>query len=74
MYVAPAGRGHGYARAILAELERSAAAAGRVRMVLETGTAQPEALALYASCGYLPVHNFSKYRDLPSSRCFGKPI
>ncbi len=74
MYVAPSARGHGYARVILAELERTAAAAGRLRIVLETGTLQPEAMALYAKSGYLPVHNFSKYRNSPTSRCFGKPI
>lgn len=74
MYVDPAARGHGYARAILAELERTAAAAGRRRIVLETGSRQPEAVALYRSCGYLPMRNFSKYRDMPTSRCFAKSV
>lgn len=74
MYVVPSARGRGHARAILAELERTAADAGRLRIVLETGTAQPEAMALYTSAGYVPVRNFSRYRDSPTSRCFGKPI
>jgi ribosomal protein S18 acetylase RimI-like enzyme len=47
MFVVAAHRGRGHARAVLAELERSAAAAGRRRTVLETGTRQPEAIALY---------------------------
>lgn len=74
MYVATAHRGHGYARAVLAELERAAAAAGRRRIVLETGTLQPEAIALYASQGYSPMPKFGAYRDEPNSRCFAKPL
>src|SRR5690606_36548283 len=52
MYVVPEARGRGYARRILAELEDDARAAGRVRMVLETGTKQPESIELYESSGY----------------------
>jgi GNAT superfamily N-acetyltransferase len=74
MYVSAEHRGRGYARAVLAELERTAAAAGRVRTVLETGTKQPEALALYASEGYEPMPNFGIYRCEPDSRCFAKPL
>lgn len=74
MYVSPAHRGRGHARAVLAELERTAAAAGRLRTVLETGTKQPEALALYASEGYEPTPNFGIYRHEPDSRCFAKPL
>jgi GNAT superfamily N-acetyltransferase len=74
MYVRESHRGRGYARALLAELERTAAAAGRLRCVLETGTAQPEAIALYTSAGYEPMPNFGTYRDYPNSRCFAKTI
>jgi GNAT superfamily N-acetyltransferase len=74
MFVVPAHRGHGYARAVLAELERSAAAAGRCRVVLETGTRQPEAIALYRSCGYTPMAAFGMYRDSPSCRCLAKIV
>jgi GNAT superfamily N-acetyltransferase len=72
MYVAPAARGRGLARAVLAELERSAAAAGRTRMVLETGTEQPEAIGLYTSAGYAPIEKFGLYRCAAESRCYGK--
>jgi GNAT superfamily N-acetyltransferase len=72
MYVAAAHRGKGYARAVLAELERTAAAAGLRRIVLETGTEQPEAIALYASSGYAPMPAFGAYADSPSSRYFAK--
>jgi GNAT superfamily N-acetyltransferase len=74
MYVAADRRRSGHARAVLAELERTAAAAGRRRMVLETGTRQPEAIALYAAAGYAPMPSFGVYRDSPTSRCFAKPL
>ncbi|MEV5972559.1 GNAT family N-acetyltransferase [Streptomyces sp. NPDC051921] len=74
MYVVPEARGLGLARRILAALEADARAAGRTRMVLETGTAQPEAIALYASSGYEPCAKFGYYRDYPNSRCFAKAL
>jgi GNAT superfamily N-acetyltransferase len=74
MYVTAAHRGRGYARAVLAELERTAAAAGLARIVLETGTRQPEAIALYASSGYTPTPGFGVYADDPLSRYFAKPL
>ncbi|MEV6245793.1 GNAT family N-acetyltransferase [Streptomyces sp. NPDC051742] len=74
MYVIPEARGLGLARRILAALESDAREAGRTRMVLETGTAQPEAIALYTSSGYAPCPKFGHYRDYPNSRCFAKPL
>ncbi len=74
MYVVPAARGRGLARAVLHHLEATAAQAGRTRLVLESGTEQPEALALYASEGYEPVTKFGIYRDHPQSVCMGKVL
>ncbi|MET9321722.1 GNAT family N-acetyltransferase [Streptomyces sp. NPDC003038] len=74
MYVIPEARGLGLARRILADLETSARAAGRVRMVLETGDQQPEAIALYLSAGYTPAPKFGHYRLYDSSRCMAKPL
>lgn len=74
MYVIPEDRGLGPARRILATLEADARAAGRTRMVLETGTAQPEAIALCTSSGYEPCTKFGHDRDYPNSRCFAKPL
>lgn len=74
MYVRPARRGRGLARELLAHLEDAARAAGCRRVVLETGTRQPEAIALYVSCGYTPTDKFGIYRDEPGSRCFAKPL
>jgi GNAT superfamily N-acetyltransferase len=45
-------RRRGYARALLAELEATAAARGYRRVYLITGDRQPEAEALYRAAGY----------------------
>ena len=67
MYVTPRVRGRGLARALLADLERSARAAGCDVMVLESGLAQPEALALYRSAGYDDIPPFGHYPDSEQS-------
>ncbi|WP_406493529.1 GNAT family N-acetyltransferase [Streptomyces sp. NBC_01604] len=74
MYVIDAMRGRGLARRMLAALEEDARDAGRRRMVLETGTEQPEAIALYTSSGYEPCGKFGYYRHFESSRCFAKEL
>lgn len=74
MYVAPGHRGSGLARQMLTHLEATAAAAGVEALVLETGTKQPEAIALYTSSGYTPVPAFGHYHWSPLSRCFGKRL
>jgi GNAT superfamily N-acetyltransferase len=74
MYVAPAARGRGLSRVVLAHLERTAAQSGAEAMVLETGTAQPEAMALYESSGYTRIPSFGYYKDQPLNRCYGKAL
>ncbi len=74
MYVAPGGRRSGLARRMLAHLEATAATAGAEVMVLETGIAQPEAIALYESSGYAQVEKFGHYAWSPKSRCYGKRL
>ena len=74
MYVAPAARGRGLARALLAHLEATAVEAGAEVAVLETGIQQPEAIALYVSSGYTPVPKFGFYAGSPLSRCYGKRL
>ncbi|SNX61827.1 acetyltransferase (GNAT) family protein [Streptomyces sp. TLI_55] len=74
MYVIEQARGNGLARRILAALEEDARAAGRLRMVLETGDKQPEAIALYLSSGYEPCEKFGYYRHYESSRCYAKAL
>jgi ribosomal protein S18 acetylase RimI-like enzyme len=65
MYVATSARGVGLARAMLVHLERTAREGGAEAMVLETGTAQPEAIALYESAGYdeVPPFNDEPFAD-----------
>ncbi|QMU80182.1 GNAT family N-acetyltransferase [Streptacidiphilus sp. PB12-B1b] len=74
MYTVPSARGRGLARRMLRFLEEQALAAGRRRMVLETGTEQPEALALYAAEGYLPTRKFGVYREHEQCVCLAKPL
>ena len=74
MYVAPAARRTGLARLMLAQLEATARLAGADVMVLETGTAQPEAIALYTSAGYERVESFGYYKDEPLNRCFARRL
>jgi GNAT superfamily N-acetyltransferase len=74
MYVDPAVRRQGVARALLDELERAAAKAGYARLVLETGARQPEAIALYEHAGYRPIEPYGYYQWSPLSRCFAKDL
>lgn len=74
MFVIEQVRGRGLARRILAALEEDARAAGRTRMVLETGTKQPEAVALYTSSGYEPCGKFGYYRFHEDSLCYAKAL
>lgn len=74
MYVRPSARRRGVSRLLLAELERTAAAAGHRRMALETGHRQPEAIALYRSAGYTEIPAFGYYACSPGSMYFGKSI
>jgi WS/DGAT/MGAT family acyltransferase len=74
MFVRPEHRRRGHARRLLAALEEAARAQGDRRVVLETGLAQPEAIALYASAGYLPIQGFGFYKDAPLSQSFAKDL
>ena len=74
MYVVKAARGRRLARAMLAHLEETASGAGAEVMVLETGAAQPEAIALYVSSGYQRITPFGFYQDSPLVRCFARRL
>jgi GNAT superfamily N-acetyltransferase len=74
MYVRRPARRTGLARALLAELERTALAAGHTQMILETGSKQPEAVALYRSAGYTEVPPFGYYAEAPLSLHLGKQL
>lgn len=74
MYVAPAARGCGLGRRILAALEAEASALGVKRIVLETGPRQPEAIALYTSAGYSEIGAFGEYAPSLLSVFMGKEL
>jgi GNAT superfamily N-acetyltransferase len=74
MYVAPAMRGRGVGRAILKALEEEARRLGAIRLLLETGPRQPEAIALYERTGFVRVSAFGGYEDHPLSVFMGKDL
>lgn len=67
VFVGPAARGQGLAQQLLTRLEAEAAARGCGLLRLETGPYQPEALGLYARCGYARCEPFGGYADDPLS-------
>lgn len=74
LFVAPAARGQGIARRILATLEQSARNEGVHLMQLETGIKSPEALALYRPAGYRERGPFGLYAPDPLSVFMEKPL
>jgi GNAT superfamily N-acetyltransferase len=74
MYTRPALRRRGVSRAVLARLEDLAVELGYRRLVLETGSPQPEALALYETAGWQRIEPYGHYRDEETSICFAKDL
>jgi PPOX class probable FMN-dependent enzyme len=74
MYVHPDARGRGIGRALLLALEARARAQGCGLLRLETGTRQPEAVALYERLGFRHCGRFGDYPDDPHSVYMDKPL
>lgn len=74
MYIRGTHRRQGHGRRLLVTLEERARALGYRRVILETGTAQPEALALYTGAGYSPIAPYGHHRCSLRSRCFAKDL
>ncbi|MGH7299542.1 MAG: GNAT family N-acetyltransferase [Candidatus Rokuibacteriota bacterium] len=74
MYVSPAARGLGVGRAVLSALETEARALDCVRLVLETGIRNPEAIALYERAGFSRIPPFGQYVSSPLSVCMAKDL
>ncbi|SEO93718.1 GNAT family N-acetyltransferase [Paenibacillus sp. OV219] len=74
MFVLEEVRGRGIARAIMNELEQWAKQEGNRRAILETGTGQPEAIALYTKLGYVQIENYEPYIGSEDSVCMGKDL
>lgn len=74
LWVEPGHRGHGHSRVMMRAAEQACRRVGATRMILETGTEQPEAIALYQSLGWTLIDGYGEYRDEPESRCFARPL
>jgi len=75
MYVSPAVRGFGLGRRLVDALETEARKLGVRRLVLETGTRQLAALALYRATGFQPIPLYGEYERSPdTSVCMGKEL
>lgn len=74
VFVMAEARGNGIARAIVTRLENEASNMGRRRLVLECGSEQPEALALYKSMGYERVAPFGAYAGVEGAEHLGKAL
>jgi len=74
MYVSPEMRGRGVGKTILAALEKEALSLGATRLVLETGSRQPEALALYQRAGFNLIPAFGEYVGCVLSVCLEKRL
>ena len=74
MYVVPERRGTGVSRAVLSALEERARGLGWERVVLETGTEQPDAMRFYEREGYRAIPLFGYYIGSELSRCYEKRL
>ncbi len=74
MFVVRGYRGRGLSRLVLGALEDAARGLGYHRLVLETGSRQPEAVQLYLTSGYHPTEPFGHYRCSPLSRSYAKRL
>lgn len=74
MFTISSKRGKGYAGFVLNELEKWAAELSAIKCILETGTRQPYAIALYKKSGYRLIPNYGQYKDVENSLCFGKEL
>jgi GNAT superfamily N-acetyltransferase len=74
MYVAPAARGRGLARQLLAALEETACRMGYATLRLETGERQPESIRLYEAAGYHRIAPYGHYANDPRSVAFEKRL
>ena len=74
VYVEPAFRRRGLAQVLVDALEADVARAGIRSLELNTGHEQPEAIALYAAMGYVPVTGFGLYACEPGAVFLGKDL
>lgn len=74
VFVKPAYRGRGYAKAVMAALEARARSQGYTRLILETGRVLQEANGLYAAIGFQVIPNYGQYARMEGSVCMEKRL
>jgi putative acetyltransferase len=74
MYVTPAHRGTGISVAVLEAIEAFGRDKGLTRLMLETGTLQPDAMRFYEREGYSRIPNFGAYIGSDLSVCYAKTL
>jgi acetyltransferase len=75
LVVADDWQGKGLGQALLERLEEEARALGSTRLVLETGTRQRQAVALYEAAGFRQIPLYGEYHNSPeTSLCLGKDL
>lgn len=74
MFVVPEFRGNGIASKILSEIELWATELNFSELILETGTNNPNAIALYQKSGFIISNNYGNYIDVKSSCCLKKTL
>ena len=75
MFVLDTCRGTGVGRLVLGELERLVVADGIRRIVLNTGSRQPDAIRFYEAAGYRPTdERFGPYADRDAAKFYEKSV
>ncbi|MCK6067008.1 MULTISPECIES: GNAT family N-acetyltransferase [Microbacterium] len=72
LYVCDAGRGRGWGRMLLQDLERRAVEAGGAEMVLDTHHTLDAAGSLYERSGYVPTEPYNDNAN--ATRWYAKPL
>jgi len=74
VYVRPDWRGKGLAKRVMHALALRARSLGGRRLVLETGSRQAAAIALYEGLGFARIPNFGEYAGNENSLCMAKDL
>jgi GNAT superfamily N-acetyltransferase len=74
MYAKPQARGRGASTAILTALRDTARKRGAKRLILETGTSQPDAIRFYEKHGFTRIPLFGEYKESKLSYCYASNL
>jgi GNAT superfamily N-acetyltransferase len=74
VFVRESHRGRGISRTLMTQLESVAREFGSTRLVLQTGTLQPAAIALYEGLGYSATEPYPPFASMPNALCYEKKL